>query len=75
MIVVEHISDKNLDKRYSDNGVLIRQIETDTLYSEAIDIVPCPFTYEETDIPIEDDDEDADASDYEEALSELGVRV
>ena len=36
---------------YSDNGVKIRQIETDTVYDIAYDISPCPFTYEETSIP------------------------
>lgn len=33
----------------------IRQVETDTVYSEAIDVVPCRYTYEATDIPIETD--------------------
>ena len=28
---------------------MIRQVETGAIYSEAVDIVPCEFTYEETD--------------------------
>ena len=40
---------------------MIRQVETGTIYSEAVDVVPCEFTYEETDqvveeIKIEEDD-------------------
>lgn len=43
----------SLIKTYSDQDVKIRQIETGVLYGEAVDIFPCPYTYEETDIPIE----------------------
>ena len=40
---------------------MIRQVETGTIYSEAVDVVPCEFTYEETDqivkeIKIEEED-------------------
>jgi len=41
-----------LIRTYSDAGYMIRQIETGVLYSEAVDITPCPYTYEETNIPI-----------------------
>lgn len=33
---------------YSDKYV-IKQVETDTEYDEAYDIIPCQYTYEETD--------------------------
>ena len=33
---------------------MIRQVETGAIYSEAVDIVPCEFTYEETDQVIEE---------------------
>ena len=33
---------------------MIRQVETGTIYSEAVDVVPCEFTYEETDQVIEE---------------------
>lgn len=44
-----------LVKTYSDAGLLIRQIETGTLYSEAIDVLPLRYTYEESDEPIADE--------------------
>ena len=42
-------------RTYSDAGVKIRQIETNTLWNDAIDIKPVAFTYEETDEPIDDE--------------------
>ena len=38
----------NLYRTYSDQGFMIRQIETGAIYSEAIDIEGAPYTYEET---------------------------
>ena len=40
-------------KHYSDNKKLIHKIGTEEMYSEAVDLIPCRFTYEETDIDIE----------------------
>ena len=40
-------------RHYSDSGVFIRKIGTEELYEEALDLVPCPYTYEETAMPIE----------------------
>lgn len=39
----------------------IRQVETETVYEDAVDVMPCRYTYEETDEPIElpDDGEDS----------------
>lgn len=51
MIVMEQIG--NRERRHSDQNVMLRQIETGRLYEDATDIVPCPYTYEETDMPIE----------------------
>lgn len=48
----------NLYKTYSDKNFRIRQIQTDVLYDEAIDVEDSIYTYEETDIPIEDEAED-----------------
>lgn len=45
----------NLYRTYSDKGVMLRQVETDILYSEPIDIEEAPFTYEETDELVERD--------------------
>ena len=41
-------------RHYSDNGMMMRQIETGVLYEDAVDYVPCKYTYEETDEPIPD---------------------
>lgn len=47
----------NLIRHYSDTGMLIKQVETGNLYDEAIDVVPCRYSYEETDTPIQTDTE------------------
>ena len=60
----------NLYKTYSDSNYLIKQVETNSLYQEAIDIENAPYNYEETDILIE---EEATEQDYLEALAKLGV--
>ena len=54
MILIEDLG--NCERRYSDNGVKIRQIETNTLWNDAINTKPCRFTYEETSEPIDDVD-------------------
>lgn len=59
MIVREYFETRydgvRLYRTYSDNGVLIRQVESGNEYSEAIDVESASFTYEETDKPIEQD--------------------
>lgn len=56
MIIREYYATRKdgvkLYRIYSDQGMMIRQIEADALYSEAIDIENAPYTYEETDTPI-----------------------
>ena len=47
MIVEENVS-KHLIRHYSDKGVKIKQVETGIVYDEAIDLIPCQYTYEET---------------------------
>lgn len=42
-----------LFRTYSDSGMMIRQNQTDILYSEAIDVMNSGYTYTETDILIE----------------------
>lgn len=39
-------------KHYSDSGVFIRKTGTEELYEEALDKVPCLYTYEETNTEI-----------------------
>ena len=53
MIVKEKVSER-LVRHYSDEGFYIKQIETGIEYSEAVDVVPCKYTYEETDKPLEE---------------------
>ena len=43
----------NLYRTYSDADMKIRKVGTDEVYDEAIDVEGAPYTYEETDIPIE----------------------
>lgn len=43
---------------HSDAGMMIRKVGTDEEYEEALDIVPCQFEYEETDEPIEKEDDE-----------------
>lgn len=42
-----------LEKRWSDAGKLLLQVETGRKYDAAVDVVPCRYTYEETDEDIE----------------------
>jgi hypothetical protein len=44
----------NLFRTYSDEDKQIRKVGTDEVYDEAIDIENAPYTYEETDIRIEE---------------------
>lgn len=55
MIVEEQISPKRV-RHYSDIGMMIRQVETGVIYQDAVDKIPCRYTYEETDEPIPDND-------------------
>lgn len=48
MIQEEFLNDNTLIKHYSDKNLMLLQVETGNKYEEAIDIVPCKYTYEET---------------------------
>lgn len=65
MIVEEYLRDGTLVKHYSDSGFLIEQVETGARYGEAVDVVPCRYTYVETDERGNGDEEltDSDALD------------
>ena len=60
----------NLYRTYSDDNMYIRQIETGVKYSEAIDVEDAPYTYEETDTPIEYITEDTIITDAESTVIE-----
>ena len=74
-MVIEEILNERLVHHYSDKGLKILQVETGVMYDDAIDIVPCKYTYEETDTPIETTEEDilAENADMKSALNLLGV--
>lgn len=48
MIVSEKLNER-LIRHKSDNNKVILQVETGLEYVEAVDVIPCRFTYEETD--------------------------
>ena len=60
MIRFEYVENGERIRHFSDMDMKIRQVETDVLYEEAVDYLPCRFTYEETDIPIDDTDATAE---------------
>lgn len=54
MVCSEIINDMVV-RHYSDRDKMLRQVETGTFWVDAVDVLPCRFTYEETDIPIEEE--------------------
>ena len=42
------INNKELLHTYSDNNKYILQVETSNIYDEAYDVIPCKYTYTET---------------------------
>ena len=78
MILTELLNDDTLIKHYSDKGFMLLQNETGAKYSEPIDVVPCIYTYTETDELVENSEEEngeATIEDYQDALNEFGVEV
>lgn len=53
MIKTELLNDGTLIKHYSDAGFMLLQVETGAKYSDPIDVVPCRYTYEETNEKLE----------------------
>ena len=62
MVVTEiiDINDKQLCKHYSNDNKYIIQVETQPEYAEAIDIMPCLYTYVESNKEIEQSVRDMD---------------
>lgn len=48
MIKTEMTQDGTFIRHFSDTGKMLLQVETGAVYSEAVDVVPCRYTYEET---------------------------
>ena len=53
------INNKTFIKTYSDTNHYIKQLPTNIIYSEAIDVENAPYTYEETNEVIEVEDNGA----------------
>lgn len=53
MIIEELVDGGTRIRHYSDLDLKIRQVETGIVYDDAVDIIPCKYTYEETDEPID----------------------
>lgn len=51
----EYVENGERIRHYSDRNFKIRQIETGVIYDDAVDVLPCRYTYEETNEPIETD--------------------
>lgn len=69
MIKTELLQDGTLIRHYSDIGMKLLQVETGIEYDEAVDVIPCQYTYEETENPLEDNE----LADAIRALNVLGV--
>lgn len=78
-IITEHYKTRedgvNLYRTYSNEGLYILQNETGIEYPEAVDVENAPYTYTETDEPIEGDPTEATEADYHNALRDMGVQV
>ena len=53
MIISEIIENGNRIYHYSDAGFRILQNETGIIYDDAVDVMPCKYTYSETEELIE----------------------
>lgn len=73
MVIEQKISD-TIVRHYSDAGMMILQVETGNLYSDAMDVVPCRYTYTETDTMVEQTPETIEVE-YLDYLKQLGVDV
>ncbi len=49
MIQRELLKNGALIRHYSDESKMLLQVETGLEYAEAVDVVPCRYTYKETD--------------------------
>lgn len=61
----------NLFRNYSDQNVYIKQNQTGVEYSEAIDVENAPYTYTETDKPIDGGTTDTETQQKAEAFDYL----
>lgn len=57
MIKTEFLNNGTLIKHFSDAGFMLLQVETGIKYADPVDVVPCRYTYEETDELVESSEE------------------
>ena len=57
-MIIEEMLAPERDRHYSDKNLKILQVETGIVYDDAVDNVPCKYTYEETDEPIDEGGEE-----------------
>lgn len=69
MVREELIESGQRVRHWSDAGYKIRQNETGVLYDDAVDVVPCQYSYSESDEPVEP--EEATVEDKAEAYDIL----
>ena len=75
MIITDNLGG-DLVRNRSNAGLKILQNETGIVYDEAVDVVPCQYTYSETDIPITTEPLDVPVWDVHSAQRfEVGDRV
>lgn len=70
MIKTELLNDGTLIKHYSDAGFMLLQVETGVKYADPVDVVPCMYTYEETNEVIDGDEEITD-DDFMDMIAEV----
>ena len=51
------VGERVLIKHQSDSNKYIRQVETGIEYASAVDVIPCRYTYEETEKEISEKEE------------------
>ena len=73
MILTEYLNDGTLIKHYSDQGFLLLQNETGEKYSDPIDVVPCRYTYTETNELIGSDEEPNNMTEIEEKAAAYDI--
>ena len=71
MIQIEYLNDGTLIKHYSNTGMLLLQNETGEMYADPIDVVPCAYTYTETDISIDTSNNGLDLNLDDSHISEI----
>lgn len=59
-MILARFTDDGMIRHWSSDGFYIRKIETGEIYEDAVDYIPCEYTYEETDelIPVEEENEE-----------------